>query len=95
MANRWSEEDGWSAEEIGLLSRYAGQRHWVEQVQSQLPGRSENALRTKMTRLRKTMALPKSPCGRGRCQENDNWEADIPHQTAALLEATLRVGVWS
>lgn len=79
----------WSDDELDLLESYAEDRDWLPRAMEALPHRSVNQLRNRMQAVR-------AQAGMGRTHVHDgSWMSAAAAATDRLLEATLRVGVWS
>lgn len=79
----------WQTHERELLERHVDNDKWLEAVLPQCPGRSINALKCQMSRLRVDMGLAD-----GR-EVDAGWMVNARQGTRMLGEATLRVGVWT
>jgi hypothetical protein len=79
----------WADHELKLLERHVDDRQWLVKVAPKLPYRSVASLRGRMQ-------LVRIETGTGHSHSNGSeWMRDAADATRRLLEATLRVGVWS
>lgn len=82
----------WSSRELAVLELHAGEPDWLRKVGEKISGRTESALKVRMAKLRPVLGLGD---GRRDSGDNDEWMSDAAVASQVLLEATLRVGMWS
>lgn len=81
----------WSEQELELIERHAPLSDWRTVLQ-QLPDRTANAVKVRMTKLRRELGFPD---GRGTVDDWAEYQAKSVVASQQLCEATLRVGRWS
>lgn len=81
----------WSDDELALIEAHAETNDW-RSVSRAIRDRTVNAVKVKMTKLRRERGLPD---GRGSGDDWAAYQAKSVMASARLAEATLRVGVWS
>lgn len=87
----------WSSRELAVLELHVGERDWLGAVQTKITDRTKLALKVRMAKLRGSLGLGdgRTVAGDGGAGDNDEWMSDASAASQVLLEATLRVGVWS
>lgn len=82
----------WSPDEQALLERHAAENDW-KAVLGQVQDRTVNAVKVRMTKLRRELGLDDARYGAR--DEQDYYNQDAMRASPQLAEATLRVGRWS
>lgn len=80
---------GWKAHELELLEEHIDDENWLAAVQPAFPDRTPNALKVQMSKLRVELGYADGrECDAG-------WMQNAREAAPRLLEATLRVGMWT
>ena len=83
----------WSPDDTAVLAQLADNDDWMEAASARFPNHSESSLKTKISKLRSELGIKGRRGAREEDQDRANAKAVIA--THQLLEATLRVGIWS
>jgi hypothetical protein len=83
----------WTTDDLQVLEEHAANDDWREALAGLFPDRSEDAIKTRLSKLRSELGIK----GKRGAREEDQDRMNIKSVAASqqLLEATLRVGRWS
>jgi hypothetical protein len=83
----------WSTDDLHVLEEHTENDDWREELAGLFPDRSEDAIKTRLSKLRSALGIKGKRGAREEDQDTMNAKSVIASQR--LLEATLRVGRWS
>jgi len=83
----------WSDDDLSVLEQHVHSEDWLEALSERFPGRSIQAVKTRMSKLRSDLGIKGRRGARAEDQDRANAKAVVA--TQRLLEATLAVGRWS
>lgn len=79
----------WSEIEDNIVIGFIGDDLWLDGLKQRLPDRGEQAIRVRMTKMRRLMG-----CEDARVNDDRDWERKARQASQVLAAATLRVGRW-
>jgi hypothetical protein len=83
----------WSRDDLHVLEEHTENDDWREALAERFPDRSQDAIKTRLSKLRSELGIRGKRGAREEDQDRMNAKSVIASQI--LLEATLRVGRWS
>jgi hypothetical protein len=83
----------WSSDDLHVLEEHAANDDWRKALAGLFPDRSQDAIKTRLSKLRSELGIKGKRGAREEDQDSMNAKSVIASQV--LLEATLRVGRWS
>jgi hypothetical protein len=83
----------WTSDDLQVLEDHVANDDWRDALAGLFPDRSEDAIKTRLSKLRSTLGIKGKRGAREEDQDRMNAKSAVASQQ--LLEATLRVGRWS